>query len=166
MAKGRRLRLLVSFLVAPLLIVSMVFAEKLAPRVFGAAWYGRHGEQFMTGYGIFVFLGIVASVALPNAGSLLAMVGGGPAERRIRRTGRPARATVLAVGEQAGGGFAAVNGQPYLNLAVRVEDGVNPPYETDFDTLIPRALATQACLGGVVNVKIDPGNPRRVVLDY
>jgi hypothetical protein len=166
MAKVNWFRELWIFFVVPVLIIPLALAEKWGPRVFGAAWFARHGKTVMIVGGILIVLLVVGEIILPSFGPMRALLGGGAAERRIRKSGRPARAIILAVGENSGGGVVTINNQPYLNLVVRVEDGVSSPYEANFDAIIPRASLPQMQPGAVVKVKVDPQDPRKVVLDY
>jgi hypothetical protein len=162
----RRFRIWIPFIIVPLLVIPMALADKWMPLVFEPAWYAQHGHTARTIITVLLMLGIAAAFILPDLGSMFSFFGGSPKERRIRKFGRPARATIVRVGENSGGGVVTVNDQPYLNLVVRVEDGVSTPYETDFDTIISRTSLPQLQPGAVVKVKVDPQDPRKVVLDY
>jgi len=166
MAKKRWFGFWGTIILVLLLIAPLIIADKFGPRAFGVEWFACYGHKAMTIYGIFMSVAITASFIIPSFGPILSFFGGSREERRIRKTGRSARATVLAVGENSGGGVVTVNGQPYLNLVVRVEDGVSSPYEANFDAIIPRASLPQVQPGAVVKVKVDPRDPRKVVLDY
>ena len=150
----------------PVLFLPLVPLKVWGDKIFGPEWNARHGETFITVYVILGALLITVPVLAGLLGPMLSFFGGSPAERRIRKTGRPAKATVPAVGENSGGGVVTVNDQPYLNLMVRVEDGVSAPYEANFDTIVPRASLPQVQPGAVWRVKIDPQDPRKVVADY
>lgn len=161
----RRPRLLLPFVTVPVLIVALVLAEKWMPAVFGASWFAAHGEQASVVMAVVLTLIITAAALSQALGPMLSFFGGGPTERRIRKYGRPAQGTIIALGENSGGGVVTVNDQPYLNVRVRVEDGVSAPYEADFDAVIPRTLLPQLQPGAVVRLKVDPQNPRKVVFD-
>ena len=165
MAKSR-LRIWAPFIIVPLLVLPMVLVDKWMPLVFNPVWFARHSHTAKTVFSAVIISGIAAAFILPDLGSMLSFFGGSPAERRIRKYGRPARATILAVGENSGGGVVTVNDQPYLNLVVRVEDGASSPYEADFDAIISRTSLPQVQPGAVIKVKVDPRDPRKVVLDY
>ena len=164
MAKPR-LSLWVAVLV-PATLVPTLTAEKWGPKVFGSEWFAHYGGPATMAYGVVMTIAVAAILIIPNLGPMFSFFGGSPTERRIRKTGRPARATVVAVGENSGGGAVTINDQPYLNLVVRVEDGVTAPYEASFDAIIPRAQVPQVQPGAILAVKVDPQNPKRVVLDY
>jgi len=150
----------------PVIFLPLIFIKVWGDRIFGAEWNARHGETFITIYGITGALLVAALVLGGTLGPMLSFFGGGPTERRIRASGRPARATIIAVGENAGGGVVTVNDQPYLNLVLRVEDGMRAAYETSVDAIIPRTAVPQFQPGAVVPVKVDPKDPKRVVLEY
>jgi hypothetical protein len=74
--------------------------------------------------------------------------------------------TAGPLGEVGAGGVVTVNGQPYLNLQVRVEDGFRAAYDVSFDTVIPRSTLPQFQPGAVIPVKVDPDDPQKVVIDW
>jgi len=153
--------------IAPAPFLALAFAEKWMPAVFGAETYARFVRGGgMTIAGVVLTIGIAAVIIIPFIKPMLSFFGGGPTARRIRKHGRPARATVLAIGENSGGGVVTVNDQPYLNLQVRVEDGYQAPYDVSFDTIIPRSLVPQFQPGAVIPVKVDPEDPQKVVIDW
>ena len=92
-------------------------------------------------------------------------LGAGAEAKRILKTGSAASATVLSIGESSGGGVMTVNEQPYLNLKLLVEDGRNKPYEVSFDTLIPRTAVPEFQPGAAFKVKVDPNDPKKIVID-
>ena len=161
----RRFRNWLPFVIAPILIIPVVLAEKWMPKVFGPEWFAAHGEKAAIALTAAFVLVILAVTVFPALGPMSSFLGGSPTERRIRKHGRPARGVVLAVGENSGGGVVTINDQPYLNIRVRVEDGMSAPYETDFDAVIPRTILPQLQPGVVVRLKVDPQDPRRVVFD-
>ena len=99
-------------------------------------------------------------------GPVLGTMFGIGAEARIRKTGRPAKAVLKALGENSGGGIVTINDQPYLNLTVEVHDGYQAPYVASFDTIVPRTLLPQLQPGVEFPVKVDPQNPQKVVVDW
>ena len=92
-------------------------------------------------------------------------LGEGKKAGEILETGRSATATVVSLEENSGGGVVTINGQPYLNLKLLVDDNLNPAYEVSFDTVIPRSAVPQFQPGAAFEVKIDQTNPQIVVLD-
>lgn len=148
----------------PTLILLTVAVDRALPRILGPAWHARHGAAAETTLTIAMMIAIVAAIVLPAVGLMVIIAGGSPRERRIRKYGRLARATVVAMGENSGGGVVTINDQPYLNLVVRVEEGPGAPYEASFDLIIPRAAVPQLQPGAAVMVKVDPRDPRKVVL--
>jgi hypothetical protein len=152
---------------APVPFLALAFSEKWAPKVFGAEAYARFvNAGGMTITGVVLAVGFSVAVIIPFLKPMLSFFGGGPTTRRILKTGRPAQATILAVGENSGGGVVTVNDQPYLNLQVRVEDGFRAPYDVSFDTIVPRSMVPQFQPGAVIPVKVDPNDPRKVVIDW
>ncbi len=151
----------------PLLFIPLAFAEKWGPAVFGEEAYARFVDAGgITIVGVTFALGVTAAILIPSLKPIFSFFGGGPGARRIRKYGRPAKATVLAIGENSGGGVVTVNDQPYLNLQVRVEDGFQTPYDASFDTIIPRSALPQFQPGAVIPVKVDPEDPQKVVIDW
>jgi hypothetical protein len=147
------------------LLVAWVLSEFWGPYVIGAAAYGRLEAQGVIEWGTGGFTALILGVAFwPEIKRYL--LGGAARERRILATGRPAAATVISLDENSGGGVVTVNDQPYLNLVLEVNDGVGPPFAVSMDLVIPRTALPRFQPGAVIPVKIDPGNPRRVVIDW
>jgi len=121
----------VLFLLLPAMIVAITTASEWMPKVFGPDWYAAHGESAETMMAMAIFVIILAYAFFSFLGPMLSFFGGGPTERRIRKHGRPALGTIIAVDENSSGGVVTVNDQPYLNIRVRVEDGTSAPYEAD-----------------------------------
>lgn len=165
MAK-KRTRLLIwgFFILAPILILPLAFAGQWGPKVMGADWFAHHGKTMTNVCWAMVIVVFGGSALAETTFSIYGSVRAARRKRRILKFGRPARATILRVGENSGGGVVTINGQPYLNLKVRVEDGVNAAYETDFDTVVPRAVLPQLQPGAVVAVRIDPKDPAGLLL--
>lgn len=151
----------------PLLFIPLAFSGKWAPAVFGEEAYARFVDaDGITIVGVVFAVGVAAAILIPSLKPIFSFFGGSPTERRIRGAGRPARATVLAIGENSGGVVVTVNDQPYLNLQVRVEDGFRAPYDVSFDTIIPRSALPQFQPGAAIPVKVDPDDPEKVVIDW
>jgi hypothetical protein len=152
---------------APIPFLLLAFSEKWAPAVFGEAAYAKFlAAGGMTIAGVVLTIGVAAFIMIPFIKPMLAFFGGSPGDRRIRKYGRPAQATVIEIGENSGGGVVTVNDQPYLNLTVRVDDGAQAPFVASFDTIIPRSMVPQFQPGAVVPVKVDPDEPHKVVIDW
>jgi len=62
--------------------------------------------------------------------------GNGKLAKQILAGGKPAKATLVSIGENSGGGVITINDQPLMNLTFRVEEGDTPPYEVSFDTIV------------------------------
>lgn len=92
-------------------------------------------------------------------------LGQGKTAAQILKTGWPATATVLSIGESRQGGVMTINNQPLLNLKLLIEEGGKAPYEVSLDTLIPRSAVPQFQPGANFKVKIDPANPQIIVKD-
>jgi hypothetical protein len=150
----------------PVLFIPLALSEKWAPAVFGEEAYARFVDAGgITIVGVAFAVGVTAAILIPALKPIFSFFGGGPGARRIRKYGRPARATILAIGENSGGGVVTVNDQPYLNLQVRVEDGFRAAYDVSFDTVIPRSILPQFQPGAVIPIKVDPEDPQKVVID-
>jgi len=148
-------------------IIAAATSEKWAPSIIGKA---RYDALAHSPFGTAI---MVVCIALPFVASIahfikpmMSFFGGSPSARRIRKYGRPAKGTVLAIGENSGGGVVTVNDQPYLNLHLRVEDGFREPYDVSFDTIIPRSVLPQFQPGTVIPLKVDPDDPHKVVIDW
>jgi hypothetical protein len=155
------------FAMAGAMVLAIVGVEELAPKIMRPETYARfvggYGDDAVIGLGIasfvtYVFAYVFAVFWKPMASCL------GFNRRRILRTGRPAAATVKRIGESSQGGVITVNDQPYLNLVLEVNDGVHPPYEVSFDTIIPRYAVPQFQPGAVIPVKVDPNDPDQVAI--
>jgi len=150
----------------PVFFIPLAFAKFWGPAVFGEEAYARfENAGGITIVGVVLAVGVAAAVLIIVLKPMLSFFGGSPSERRIRKFGRPAKATILAIGENSGGGVVTVNDQPYLNLQVRVEDGFRAAYDASFDTIIPRAIVPQFRPGAVIPVKVDPDDPEKIVID-
>ena len=90
-------------------------------------------------------------------------LGQGRKASQILKTGWPATATVLSIGESSQGAVMTINNQPFLNFKLLIEDGKNAPYEVSLDTLIARSAVPQFQPGAKFKVRIDPVNPKIIV---
>jgi hypothetical protein len=153
--------------VSVLPIIAVGTSEKWAPKIIGQAKYDAlaHNPFGYVIMAVCIALPFVASIA-HFIKPMMAAFGGSPSARRIQKYGRPAKGTLLAIGENSGGGVVTVNDQPYLNLQVRVEDGFRAAYDVSFDTIIPRSVLPQFQPGAVIPVKVDPDDPQKVVIDW
>lgn len=148
-------------------IIAAASSEAWAPKIIGREAYNAIAGSF---FGTAI---MVVCIALPFVASfahfwkpMLSFFGGSPTTRRIRKTGRPATATVQSIGESSLGGTTTVNDQPYLGLTLEVDDGHRAPYLVNIDTIIPRANIPQFQPGSVIPVKVDPKDPQKVVIDW
>lgn len=91
--------------------------------------------------------------------------GQGKEAKRILKTGRKAIAKVLYISENSEGGTITISDQPYLNLKFLIEDGKSESYEVSLDTIIPRISVHLFQPGAVFNIKIDPKDDKKIVLD-
>jgi hypothetical protein len=96
----------------------------------------------------------------------MSFIGGGGAVKKILKTGRPASAIVLSIGENSGGGVVTVNDQPYLNLQLEVHDNNRSPYTISLDTIIPRSNIPQFQPGAVIPIKISLDDPQKIAIDW
>ncbi|MBD3284911.1 hypothetical protein GF359_00950 [candidate division WOR-3 bacterium] len=91
--------------------------------------------------------------------------GKGKKAQSVIREGRLARATLLEIGENSGGGTVTINDNPYLNLKLSIDDGKSAVYEVSLDTVIPRYSVPLFQPGFTFPVRIDNKNPEIVVYD-
>lgn len=144
---------------APVVLLG-VFHEKIIASI-GGVWFGI----LMGVFG----LGAVVLDIFPffsgGAGGYFFFWGKGKKAKGILADGRPARATLLEIGENSGGGSVTINDDPYLNLKLKIDDGVNRPYEVSLDTVVSRFIVPQFQPGASFPVKVDTINPLVVVYD-
>lgn len=98
-------------------------------------------------------------------GSYYFFWGKGKRAKSILVNGRQARATLLEIGENSGGGTVTINDDPYLNLRLEIDDGVNKPYEVSLDAVISRFVVPQFQPGVAFPVRVDTSNPENIVYD-
>jgi hypothetical protein len=122
---------------------------------------------------VFIVLMVISSF-LPFVGAFSGLLGGGgynyfwgsgKKAKAALANGKQAKATVVGIGENSGGGTMTINDQPVLNLTLSIDDGYKQPYETSFDVIIPRSAVPQFQPGAAFAVKIDPADPQKVVID-
>jgi len=134
-------------------------------RSIGSAWWGR-GMTFLVVAAIVLtilpFLLVLRGIY--KGGAINTFWGKGKEALEILKSGFPARATVIGIGETSQG-TVTINEQPYLNLRLRVEDGYKSPYDVSLDTMVPRAAIPQFQPGAVFAVKVDRANPQNIVYD-
>lgn len=90
---------------------------------------------------------------------------GDPERDRILAEGKSAVAKITALNE-VGSGYVTVNDQPYVALTLEIYPKGEEPYTTSIKTLISRLATSQFQPGNMINVKIDPLDKLKVVLDY
>lgn len=160
MAKRFRLGFLGGILIwAPLVLVA-VFERPIV------AFMGRPGWIVL----LVVFgLGALVLEIFPffggGPGSYYFFWGKGRKAKSILANGRQARATLLEIGENSGGGTITINDDPYLNLKLQINDGMNKPYEVSLDTVISRYIVPQFQPGASFPVRIDLHDSKVVVYD-
>ncbi len=156
-----RKMLVAMILMAAIIIISTLVGLALEP-VFG---WGIAPILIISGTLLALGLSFRYLPGLLFSGFTSTLFGVSKDSQRILSTGKQARATVLQIGENSGGGTITINDQPYLNLRLMVEDGERPPYEVSLNTVIPRAAIPQFQPGAVLPIRIDPQDPMNIVLD-
>lgn len=130
----------------------------------------KFGNKFANGLQIILIVLIVAFSLFESFSFIFSsmaspFLGSGKRAKKIIETGREAMAKIIYIGENSKGGVVTINDQPYLNLKLKIDDYKNPPYEVDFNTIIPRHMVPQFQPGALFPVKIDPEDPKVVVID-
>jgi len=82
------------------------------------------------------------------------------AEQKLLETGERATATVLAL-EETG---MLINNQPLVNVKLQVQRQGQAPYEHTHQMVLSMLTIPQVQPGTLVNVRVDPANPRRVAI--
>gem|GEM_PF-592002 len=143
----------------------LIYSKFLQPKI---------GEMFGPNMASGLFVGIIIvfvagtlldSFSMIFRGFTNPFLGSGKKAKYILENGIPATATVLSLGENSKGGTVTINDQPYLNIKLKIDDYKNKPYEISFDTVIPRSDVPQFQIGAFFPVKIDPNDPKVVVID-
>lgn len=160
MAKRFKLGFLGSILIwAPVALLG-IFSEKVIGFI-GGAWFG-----ILMGV---VGVGAVALDIFPffsgGAGGYYFFLGKGRKARKILAYGRAAKATLLGIDENSGGGTVTINDDPYLNLKLKIDDGSSHPYDVSLDAVVPRYLVPAFQPGASFPVRIDPQDMQVVVFD-
>jgi hypothetical protein len=152
------------FVVVIPLILWNVFHQQITGYIGETAW--------TVGLVVFIVL-VVAGSIIPFIGAFGSFFGGGYSffwgrgkkAQAVLINGRSAKATVVSIGENSGGGTLTINDQPVLNLTLSIDDDYKKPYEASFDTIIPRSTVPQFQPGAMFAVKVDPADPQKVVID-
>jgi hypothetical protein len=84
------------------------------------------------------------------------------AEQRLLRSGTPGRATITSFTDT--GLLVRFNPQVVLDLAVTVAG--RPPYDLRLTTTVPLDLLGRLQAGGDLGVRVDPGQPQHLVIDW
>jgi hypothetical protein len=81
---------------------------------------------------------------------------------RLQKTGIAGKAKVLEVRDTG----VTINRQPQVKLIVEVKDSLGQRYEATLRTLVSRINPYAFSAGMEIPVKIDPKNPKNIVIDY
>ena len=81
---------------------------------------------------------------------------------RLRAIGRKASATIDGVAETPG----IVDGRRLFALTLTVKPEVGEPYEVTHAALVPEEHIGRVAQGGVLPVKVDPAEPRLLIIDW
>jgi hypothetical protein len=84
------------------------------------------------------------------------------AEQRLLQSGTPGRATITNVTDT--GLLVHFNPQVVLDLAVTIAG--RPPYDLRLTTTVPPDHLEQLQAGAALGVRVDPGQPQRLVIDW
>lgn len=90
------------------------------------------------------------------------MTGNSKAGRALMATGADAQATIL--GLQQTGTF--VNNNPQVVLTLQVSPPGQTPFQAQTSTILPLVAVPQVQPGNVVNVKYDPTDHSKVMLNF
>lgn len=146
--------------------IFLILAWSLVPDIFkndklwDAPWYNII-------WIILFFIPIIAVFVLikKTFGGFGFLIGYGRKNKKVLAEGRPAMAEIVEIGENSGGGYLTINEQPVVNLTLRIHDGNKPPYDVSLDSIIPRVALPQFQPGGMIPVRIDPLDPKKVIID-
>ncbi len=161
--KNKLLLLLIPVIFILLIIIYQIFFYQSVLERFGGNTAGGVSTILII---LIVIFSVYESFSMGISGMTHPFLGSGSRAEKIIKTGLTATAKVLSLGENSKGGVVTINDQPYLNIKLKIDDYKNPPYETDFDTVIPRHMMPQFQPGAIFPVKIDPENPKVVVIDF
>ena len=115
-------------------------------------------------------IAILIMVLVPIGITLFAFKGlfkhlaGGRDRNRILKTGRPAKAKIIELGE-SGRGIVTINDQPFVKLKLEVYDGNKAPYQVEIKTVIARLDVPKFQPGTELAIKIDPQDPNKIAFD-
>ncbi len=160
MAKRFRLGFLGSILIWVPVVILGVFHEKIIASI-GGIWFGILMGVFAVGAVVLDIFPFFSG----GAGGYYFFWGKGRRARKILESGRLARATLLGIGENSGGGTVTINDDPYLNLKLKINDGSKPPYDVSLDAVVPRYLIPSLQPGVSFPVRADPQDMQVVVYD-
>jgi hypothetical protein len=79
----------------------------------------------------------------------------------LLKSGTPAQATIMQVWQTG----TYMNNNPQLGFQLEVRPPGGMPYQAQAKAIIPMVNIPQFQPGGVVNVKVSPGDPSKVALD-
>lgn len=144
---------------APVVLIG-IFSEKIIALI-GGVWFGI----LMGVFGLGAVLLDIFPVFGIGPGGYYFFWGKGRRARKILQSGRQARATLVEIGENSGGSSVTINDDPYLNLRLQIDDGLNKPYEVSLDTVISRYIVPQFQPGESFPVRVDPQDMQVVVYD-
>lgn len=111
---------------------------------------------------MFFSLAITAVVLFFVFRMVAGMTGNTKAGRALMATGADAQATVL--GLQQTGTF--VNNNPQVILTLQVSPPGQPPFQAQTSTILPLVAVPQVQPGNVVNVKYDPMDHSKVMVNF
>ncbi len=160
--KTKYLLFIIPFVFVVLIVIYQIFFYQTFLERFGSKTAGSISTILII---LTVIFSVFESLSMGFSSMTNPFLGSGRKAKKILKTGISATAKILTIGENSKGGVVTINDQPYLNLKLKIDDYKNPPYETTFDTIIPRHMIPQFQPGALFPVKIDPENPGVVVID-
>lgn len=110
------------------------------------------------------FVVVVAAIVIFSMGGTFKFLGGNRERKKIMAQGRDAQARVISLDEASDGTVTTINDQPLVTLELEVIDGNKSPYNVSLETVIARLDIPRLQPGSLVNIKIDPNNPNKVIL--
>ena len=115
-------------------------------------WLAGFFAAIMLTTGIYFFVSLHRRTAGLISGKTLS---------RLREKSRHARAEILEL-EDTG---MTVNEDPVVQVLLQIQDSNKPPYQVKVKQLVSRLAVHHLSKGGVVEVLIDPENPKIVALN-
>lgn len=98
-------------------------------------------------------------------GSYYFFWGKGRRARKVLESGKRAEGDAYGNRRELRGGSVTINDDPYLNLRLRIDDGLNKPYEVSLDAVISRYILPQFQPGESFPVRVDPQDMQVIVYD-